>query len=362
MNIILTIIVFFFCILLSYANIKYKNKYIYILASLLLSLIVGIRTTNVPDTENYLDFFDNISFSNLLSSYTFEPGFQLFTLFLKYVTLGNPIIYFFAVSIINCSILYYSLKNIDEDDNKNPTLLLVLYYAFFGLFYNAIVIRAGIAISIVIYAISLDYASQVKEVHRKTIKIISLFALAISFHYTALLGIFVYFIYKKAIRFTRLSYLIIWLIIFLIAISNSSIYIVNSLVKLIISIFDLVQGTDLNKYSYYLTELYDLNDKLPFRVLFQLLIALLMIFWNGQICSFHFRSFNVYLVGLFLSSIFFSIEQLSRITDYFLIFSSFCLYFILKANMKKIGTAILYIFIVLPQIIFFFRIIIDKSH
>ena len=110
MNIILTLTVFLLSILLSYINEKYKNKLIYILASILFSFIVCIRTTSVPDTENYLDFYNNVSFFNTLSLYSFEPGFQLLTQLLKYITLGNSILYFFFISIINCSILYYSLK------------------------------------------------------------------------------------------------------------------------------------------------------------------------------------------------------------------------------------------------------------
>lgn len=362
MNLYLIFIVFFISILFSYTSNNKNKYYIYWGVSIMFSLLVGTRNISVPDTINYLEFYESISFGNMeiMSYFSFEPGFQILSQILKLLTFGNSILYFSFISIINCIILLFSIKNFDQEENFNPTLLLILYFSFFGLFYNAIVIRAGLAISVIVYTISLDYLSKRKPISKLRLKTIILFIVAISLHYSSVIGIVSYYIYKIPVKFTKNSYIILWSIFLLLALSSISEFVVNSSIKLIISLFNLFEDTDFSKYSYYISDLYELNNTLPYRVLFQFIIFLVCVLLKQNINSINGRLLNIYLVGLILSSLFFSIEQLSRITDYFLLYSSFCLYFLISSNMASKKSIFIYLFSVLPNIIFFYRIILSN--
>lgn len=73
----------------------------------------------------------------------------------------------------------------------------------------------------------------------------------------------------------------------------------------------------------------------------------------------YYKALNVYLVGLLGTALFYSIEQISRITDYFLIYSIFLLYILFERYLDRKSGALLYLCTVTIQFVFFIRIIYD---
>lgn len=359
MNTSLIFFTFIIGIILSYHSNEFNKKNCYIFFSIILSIIIATRDENTPDTINYLNFYKNIEIGNLvsLSMYSFEPGFQIYTHILKIISLNNSTIYLFYISITNSLILYRVINNFDKSLESNPLLFLILYYSFFGLFYNAIVIRAGIAISLMLYAISIENTSMPQN--RKKILTYFLFIISISFHYSAILSIFIYILYKIIPKLPHNVYIIIWIIATMIFVCKISSHIIPMLLQTLLDIFDKLSGTNFNKYSYYITELYKLNDQLPYRLIFQFIACLLFIPVNTNQKEYY-KLLNIYLLGLFLSSLFYSIEQLSRITDYFLIFSSFLFYFIFQKYLRNKYIIIPYISTIFLHLIFIIRIIKDN--
>lgn len=90
--------------------------------------------------------------------------FNIIRIFKK-IAGGNLNGYFFLLALTNYVFIYFALNNWGKwhtPDNKklNSVLFLVLYSSFFGMFYNAIVVRAGLALSILLLATSLLSKSQ----------------------------------------------------------------------------------------------------------------------------------------------------------------------------------------------------------
>lgn len=352
------LIVVTICIFIAYINALYeKNRYFW-LSGFLLSVLVAFRTEQVPDTDIYLGVYNSIVVGDLssLSSYSFEPGFQIYTHCLKGICAGNTILYLFCISMTNIALLYFSAKNFNYLEGKNNlSLFLILYYAFFGFFYNAIVLRAGIALSLLLLGISMMYNTEISS-NRKKIAVFVIGGISASFHLTAVCGLISYLIFRNSKRLTLTSYLLYWIICLAIFISRISVIIVRSLIDVVLNIFDMLGDTDYSKYSYYIEDLYNLNTALPYRIIFQFVIGLFFISKRNMSVSYY-RILNIYMIGLLLSSIFYSIEQISRITDYYLIFSVPLLYLFFVRKMFNRYYFMPLLFIIFIQVFFFVRII-----
>lgn len=133
------------------------------------------------------------------------------------------------------------------------------------MFYNAIVVRAGLALSILLLATSLLSKSQLNY---KDLFLQDVFCCCIVFPLFFFLGIVACVIYRIGGRKSSKIYIIIWNLLFLIFILRLSPYVVSILLGGIISVFGMFDGTDLAKYSYYLDELYKLTYAIPYRGVF----------------------------------------------------------------------------------------------
>ena len=104
-----------------------------------------MRSVTVPDTDIYVEFYNQIDPGNIVSFalYSFEPGFQLLGHIVK-LFFGNSAILFLAVVVvINIVLILLSIRKIAfrlslSSCSINFISAIVLYFAYFGLFYNAI--------------------------------------------------------------------------------------------------------------------------------------------------------------------------------------------------------------------------------
>lgn len=358
MNSPVIFIVTFVCILLLYKDRPANDNKTYWLAAVLISALVAVRDLSVPDTIYYYGFYQAITpgdFSTV-GYYSFEIGFQVYTHFLKIISLGSSVLYFFLISMTNLTILYFVAKKISPSgEDCNYLLLLLTYYAFFGFFYNAIVLRAGIAISLVLLAISLCY-HQEKMDKRAWLQVAVTMLLALSFHYSSVIGLIplLIFVISRPLRFEL--YMGIWFVLTLALIAHLSPHIVKMLLSVFLSVFSILSDSDFSKYTYYITELYELNPIVPYRIIFQFFICLLFINVK-HVPAQYYKLLNIYMMGLFLAAMFYSIEQLSRVTDYFLVFSAPLMYLRFRNTYNQKSIMLPLVAFIYLQIIFFIRII-----
>lgn len=342
---------------------KKENRLLLLGACILYVGLISTRSMAVPDTKEYVEFYNQVEAGNIVSFvlFSFEPGFQLLGHLVKLVAGNRPIVFLAIIPIINICLVLLTIQKIANRIIKNVSTnyiaALVLYFAYFGLFYNAIVLRAGIALAILVYSTTILYKSNFKE--KDWIKILLLFFIALSFHLSAMIGIIVLLINYKSKRLTEKSYLLIWFSIALIFFSGCSSYVVRGLLNIIYTIFSFLSDSDYKKYEYYLSELNGVVFQIPYKYIFQLFSGLLLLFVKDNIDNIYYKYLNIYLIGLFIGAIFSSIEQISRITDYFLIYLFILqwMFFIRSYSRIKRVKAFIYPISVFLQLIFAFRII-----
>ena len=131
-----------------------KEKVIIFLLILLLTLIASFRG-NTFDTANYVDVFHNIDIDEdmqyLWDNYSMEYLFLLLTFFLRKVTADTVWLYFFTITFLSLSLIYYSAKNF----NLSPiNTLLIFGGGYYWLLFMS-QMRLGLALSIAYFATSL---------------------------------------------------------------------------------------------------------------------------------------------------------------------------------------------------------------
>jgi len=178
-------------ILLSYAySLKGKKTEIalYTLLSLLLCLFAGLRRPGIDaDSINYEDFVlaaDPIgTYLRSFPDYIFyEPSYYLIASFVKTVGL-NPVVFFLIFSCLGTGIKLYAIKEI------TPLffLSLIVYGSHFFLVHEMIEIRTGVASGFLF--LSLPYVYK-----RKPVQFVITMLIGMSFHYSLIIALPLYFI------------------------------------------------------------------------------------------------------------------------------------------------------------------------
>lgn len=182
-------------------NIKYKSfrgkiKSISIIwAVILLALIVilGFRDIFTVDSYVYRSAFNYINSSNEIVR-TFEVSYDWLNRFV-YLLGGNVHNVFFIASLLSIVFLAKGLKDVEY----NRYLFIVFYLLTFQYFDLFNIVRQGISMSIFFYASKYIYM-------RKWKNYMLLTAVAISFHYSALIMLPVYFIGNRRISFAKMIF------------------------------------------------------------------------------------------------------------------------------------------------------------
>ncbi|MCK9509123.1 MAG: EpsG family protein [Pigmentiphaga sp.] len=374
MSIVYVLVFFLTCFLFSYVernqNISFL-KWVFIVP---FCVLVASRSIDVPDTDVYMTYFFNEDSSLIYYvDYGFEIGFQVLTKLLKNITEENFRIYFALITLLNLIVIDYAAKRIFsvfQKEQTEPTInsnlyeyqndatqgrhlsiiALTLYVAFFGLYVNAVVLRAGLAFSLMVLATSFAIDIRKKSDY---IIIASLLLLAYFFHNTALLGVFIVLVLMFSKKFTLNTYLVFSVII-------GVIYFVNLTPRLGSTVFDLILSlNNLTVVAYKLSEYGGaslfVSEGISMKFTFFWMISFILPM-NDTSSKSYYKFLNVYFIGLAVFAFMRSVLLVERVTDYFLLFSFvlFYLYLIRQNNFKFWAY---YIGMVLVQIVFVMRII-----
>ncbi len=318
------------------------------------------RPLSVPDTLAYADFFNEVQTGNMISLdyFYFEPGFQMYTHLVKFLLRGKVAFYFATIVLTNIGLLLWSVRRFTGErlDAFQVILLVTLYFAFFGYYYNAIVLRAGLAMSLLIASASVLYK---KKLTGKEILLGIFFCvLAWTFHISSVIGIVALLIIRYSRRMTQSSYLLSWLVVFTLFFAGFSAWLLTTISDFLFSNVYLLEGTSFEKMLYYADELAGIKYILPYRVMFQIFAGLLFIFPPVRMPSLYYKWLNVYFFGLFVTTLFCAVEQLARITDFFLIYSVFLFWMYFREVVRqRIPYFTLFMGVAIFQLMFVFRII-----
>lgn len=165
---------------------KYFNIFFIVYSFIFLLFLITFRGDIGNDTEIYRDYFydsaDTIKeLANNFTESRHEPGYLTIE-FLNKKLVNNHIFHFFIIGLLSMLFLFKSLK----EYTSYFYLGLTLYFLRFFFLRDLNQIRAGVALSIVLY--SIKYMS-----NKKAIPFYACTLLAASFHKTALLLIPFYY-------------------------------------------------------------------------------------------------------------------------------------------------------------------------
>lgn len=368
MSLIYIILFIIGCFLFAFFERFYKipfAKWIFIIP---FCLVIANRSLDVPDTESYMNYLlsEDASLSNY-DDFGFEVGFQTYTKILKNIIDDNYTLYFALITLTNLLIIDFALTRIseifsqeqdelitkDEDSDTKYTysiLPLTLYVAFFGLYFNSIVLRVGISLSLLVLTSSFAIKPQ-KNIFDYLI-IISLLFLGYFFHATAVLGLIIVLIIMYSKQLSIRIYLWICSIIALFYFSNLT-------SRLGDSVFGFMSS--LNSFSALSTKLGNYGGESMFnaegismKFVFFWLMSFVLIY-NDFSSKIYYKYLHVYLTGLALFALFRSVLLVERVTDYFLLFS-FVLYYLYLVQQKNFKFWLYYVVIILFQVVFVLRI------
>jgi len=178
------------------------HKYVYVAFCLALIFIAGLRPQAFdPDYEQYLKAFYNGSKKSRI-----EPTFFLISNFVK-LFFNHPVFLFLIYSIIGVSLKFIGFKQI----TKYYLFTAFLYLCNYFLLHEMIQIRVGVASGILLLC--------VKPLYDRDFKRFLLFViLAISFHYSALIVLPMWFVSTKKIN--KNIYIAIIPIVYLLVLSG----------------------------------------------------------------------------------------------------------------------------------------------
>lgn len=372
MNIFLIIIFILGCFVFSSIERHFKIKFAKWIFIIPFCFLVANRSENVPDTAVYIEFFKSIDTSKDISGvFGFEIGFEYLGKIIKVLFGNSPTMFMGIISMINLLIIDYSInrinkllyieQNINEENflknsrfsgNHDYSIIpLTLYISFFGLYFNSIVLRVGIALSLIVLAST--FAIKPHKKLKDYLVICLLLTLGYFFHATAIFGVIIILIslFKKTFKLG--THMWIMIVLGAIYILNLSSTLGNKVFDNILNINTLNSLTD-KLYSYSGDITYD--SGVAVKYIFFWIMGLFLIIFNSTISSKIFsRYLNIYTAGIVIYSLFRSVLLLERVTDFFLTFS-FILFYMFLLGQKPHRFWIFYYIIIIIQLTFILRI------
>lgn len=357
------IICYFICLIYIFIaskrfNLKISNIIVFF------PFLLFIAFSKSPDTQAYRSFFilADYNLSNIQGT-EFAIGFQILTKIIKLVVGSSFEMYMFLITLLNILIVIYSLNVLLKNTILNEQveffkfdilLALMMYFAYFGIYYNGIAIRANFAIT-TIYLI-LAIIGNGKYNLFKILSIIGLFCLASLFHTSAIIGVFVILIFYLSGRFSQVTYVLLLIIIGAFYFSGLSKTIVHDFLNL--NIFEFILNSfyndgiaEIDRYSRNV----EIIDQISIKFIFQYVVSFILIFPKSQ-PAIYYKYLNIYFAGIIIYGILGSMQVLTRVQDFF----SFSLFILSWLYIRKINSISLSVIsclvIILPQLFFILRI------
>jgi hypothetical protein len=166
--------------ILDFIKTNYKNL-IFILIGVLLFFVAGFRPADVDrDYQNYVDFFYQ---NPTIKDSVLEPSFIIISSFVHTFLFGQALYLFIIYALIGVTLKMIAIKQLS---NFQFTSLLI-YFSYLFILQDMTQIRAGVATGLLLLCIKPLYERDLK-------KFLFFSALAICFHYSAIIILLLWFI------------------------------------------------------------------------------------------------------------------------------------------------------------------------
>lgn len=311
------------------------RKHINLLVIIVYVLFFGFRGLIGWDWSNYYPFYKNLNTHNLSG---FELGFVYYTYLIK-STFHSFQSFILISTIINAILLNIFFKRYLSE--KYYALGIVIFIGFSGFILETDLMRN--VKSILLFMLSLKYIE-----NKKFLKFLILNIIGISFHWSSLVLLPLYFFFQKPVS------LKLFLIVF---VFGNIIFLLNiPFIKPFILFISNFLGGDIHGkiISYFSNELYSKSYALSIGYFFRQFITIFVLFYYDRIIK-HSKSSVIFINSFFILTVFFlyfaevsiAVQRLSIIFSY----SFFILIPILLELIIPIATRYTLIFILVIYIL-----------
>lgn len=337
--IILSSSMLFFTLLNGFCSFKsrFVEKIFTIFMISFISILLAVRSLDVPDTRWYeyifktIDCSNNYGFSLVNDNYQFgvEYGFLYFIIFIKKYITSNFNIFLWITATLSLSLDLIGFEGIikyvkqDKKEIHNSSLLITIIVAYYGFYYGGIAIRAGIAIGLLLIALK-------NALDNCYILAVGIMLLAFSFHKLSLIGIILFLVIKYIPKINYKIFLNLWLVLGVLIITNSSKYFLKFSTVIINWISSKIVALN---YAHYLSNLEE-NTSVFSIALWGIGLVLIFLIYELENC---YKLFNSYLVGISMVVLLSSISGASRIYDFFILANVPLMYMAVKSRNKLLS-------------------------
>lgn len=335
----LILLCLFFAVI--YSNKRTSNqerKFISIFLVIGFSLLITFRPDNIPDTEIYKQIFYNIKIN---VSYGFdifgeaenvEYGFLYLIKIFKFFS-NDVRLFFFTVCLLSVSLFLFGIKKIVVKltglDICVP-IVLAVYISYFGIYYNGIAIRQGLAMALC--TLSFAYF-----LNKKYIRCILFWLLAFICHRLSFILLFILVAYS-ILRHFKISGVIYYFIVLLCLMSGlfGIGYLINkNIFWALEAILDWLGLT--SSYGHYISNYASQRNGFPLYLVFYSFCGLIMVYLVNKKRALK-NLLNIYLVGIILMNLLVGVETISRGLDYLIVFSLLIISCLTAIGKRKVVT------------------------
>lgn len=316
--ILLNIIFVIFSIVYIRIEPKIKSKdrrYIIWFLIIIFSALMAIRPLETPDTpgyaQNFYYFKSGQKYSvNFFQKYMgYEYGFIYLIRFFKLFS-SSYRLFFFCTAFLGTSLAVFGFKQLSdriaESNRKRYAPLFAIYISSFGLLYNGISIRAGLAMGMSVMAINLILDKQ-------WIKGAILFLAALTIQRSVILFIIIFCAIKFVPAFRRQTHIFIWLFSGCILFTGYGDKFFSYMVKILNTIIIKFQMSAFGSY------LIDIGGGIGIRTTyFWSLYGILVLFLLYS--KRYSKYLNVIMFGVFIIVFMHGVESIARAYDMFYLF------------------------------------------
>lgn len=333
------IAIYSFCASVFYKVGRRQQIVINIICYSLYFLVIVFRPIYLSDTAVYNERFHLISDKVL---YHFSLGrepitdFEYFFVYLVQFSkkiLDNFYFFNFIVTLLMLLSFVFATKLLTrvilkDSSVMNHPLFLLLFFPYFGLYYNAVVLRGGLALG-------LTYLAFVIIIQRKYVLGAGSDMLAFLFHRMGIIGWSIPVLYhlSPAIRSKKKYFICCMLITLMWMIEYNTMFMLNFFRILIKYISNLLPA--LSDYSNYLMDDYQKGVLFVITQSVFLLNSFYLIKSSFIVRKETSKLYETYLFGLIIMVIGMRFKFISRIVDYFLFLSVPLNYFSIALSEKK---------------------------
>lgn len=323
--------VYFLLIILSsievISNKIRNNRFFYLLPTIILVLLAGLRYHTGYDYLSYQNIYESINNFNDIFKLNIEIGFLFINWGLKFI-IDNFQVFIFVVAFFSVILKSKFLKKYSE----YAVIPLLYYFSFYFLVRDMGQMRQALSVGILIWSIPYIYK-------RDFWKFLSIVLLASSIHFTSIIFLICYFFNKIKLNIPKIIILILLSLLF------SIIDLKIILEYLFENIFNFLPYS--HKIPNYINNKPDEVARIGFslKVIWRLFILTIsLLFYNRLIKFKYFETyFKIYFIG---SVIFFSFNSVSifagRLTDSFFFIEGIILsYIIVLFKYKEIKIILL---------------------